>query len=348
MSGTSVDGLDMALVEFKQSEKGTWKQQILHTASIDYTAEQRQKLKDSIFLSAPDLYHLDYLYGEWLGEQVKAFCKKYPVQPDYVASHGHTVFHEPERNVTVQIGDGQVIAEVSRISTIYDFRSLDVQLGGQGAPLVPLGDRDLLSDYDFCLNLGGIANVSFEYQGKRVAYDIGPANMLLNYICQELNIAYDKGGRIAQEGSLIPFMLEDLSQLEYYQQAFPKSTGIEWFLAEVKPIVDSTEGSPQDKLHTAVLHLADLYAKDILQFANADQQLIVTGGGAKNDFLITHLRAKLLPQVKVVVPDEELIDFKEAMVFAYLGLKRILGEPNCLASVTGARRDSCGGRLVIL
>ncbi|MEO0341147.1 MAG: anhydro-N-acetylmuramic acid kinase, partial [Bacteroidota bacterium] len=207
MSGTSVDGLDLALVDFQQATDGKWDYRILKTEAVDYSPEQTQKLKASIHLAAPDLYHLDFLYGQWLGEQVLAFCKKHKVQPDYVSSHGHTVFHEPERNFTVQIGDGQVIAQVCGIPTIYDFRSLDVQLGGQGAPLVPVGDRDLLNVYDFCLNLGGIANVSMEYRGKRIAYDIGPANMLLNYICQDLNIPYDKGGRIAQEGHLIPEML---------------------------------------------------------------------------------------------------------------------------------------------
>ncbi len=297
----------------------------------------------AIKLSALDLLLFNNEYGKWLGEQLKYFIKAAKVQVDFVASHGHTVFHQPDKGVTYQIGAGQEIARVSGLKTICDFRSKDVSLGGQGAPLVPVGDKYLFSDYDFCLNLGGISNVSFDHNGERVAYDIGLANMLLNYITNKIDLPYDEGGRLAESGMLDEDLFKRLNTLAYYQQPFPKSTGYEWFSEEVMPIIEASDQPLENKLCTAVHHIAFTVADDIKRFAKNESRVLVTGGGAQNTFLIEVLRNYLSGSVKVVIPSNEIIEFKEAMIFAFLGVLKSRNEVNGLRSVTGASVDSCGG-----
>lgn len=344
MSGTSLDGLDMAYCHFTKLE-GKWNYKLIAQKSVPYTEEQTQKLKNSVQLPAADLLHLDILYGQWLGEQVATFVKEENLLPAYVASHGHTVFHQPERRLTYQIGDGQELANVSGLPVICDFRRTDVLLGGQGAPLVPIGDQELFGDYDFCLNLGGIANISLEIHGKRIAYDVGPANMLLNELARKLNLPYDKGGRLAQGGQLDVELLQTMNNLAYYRQEFPKSLGYEWFVQEMQPVLAQNQSSIQDQLHTATVHIGQIITQEILYFNPSKNKLLVTGGGAYNDFLIQHLQASLHPFVEVVVPNPVLIEYKEAIVFALMGALRLVEEVNCLQTVTGASKDSCAGRI---
>ena len=263
---------------------------------------------------------------------------------DFVSSHGHTVFHQPEKRLTYQIGSGQELANLCGFRVVADFRSLDVSLGGQGAPLVPIGDQLLFPQYDFCLNLGGIANASFQVDGQRVAYDISPANMLLNHLSVQIGQAYDKAGEVAKSGKLNKRLLEQLNALAYYQQPYPKSLGYEWFIQKVVPLVEASAISKPDKLCTSVHHIAAQISRDLIrQSPDSKSKLLATGGGAKNTFLIETLQNYLGEAIKVVVPEASIVDFKEAMVFAFMGVRKMRNEINCLKSVTGASRDSSSG-----
>lgn len=343
MSGTSLDGLDMALCHLWR-ENGAWDFEISHGTTIDYDEALLGKLKHAIHLSEEEHSQLHLDYGVWLGEQAKYFLETHGATIDFIASHGHTSHHRPEEGFTFQLGNGQQLANVCGKKVICDFRTLDVQLGGQGAPLVPIGDELLLSDYDFCLNLGGISNISFKKNGKRMAFDIGMANMPLNYITEKIGMKYDKGGKLAKNGKILPELLRNLNDLEYYKWPYPKSTGYEWFSSEVVPLLKKTEASTEDLLHTLIHHncfqIAQIVKKEN---TNRKSQLLVTGGGALNDLFMTVLQEKLAPNCRLVVPKERFIEFKEALVFALMGVLKDLGETNILASVTGAKNDSSSG-----
>ena len=342
MSGTSLDGLDIAYCHFEK-KNGTWTFSIEKTGSIDYTPEFKEKLKNTVHLEASKLLVLHNEYGSWLGEQVKKFISNNQISVDFIASHGHTVFHQPEVGLTYQIGCGQHLANTSGQKVICDFRTNDVALGGQGAPLVPIGDKLLFSEYDFCLNLGGISNISFENEGERIAYDISPVNMLLNHICKKIDRAYDRGGKIAASGILNQKILDQLNALTYYQLSYPKSLGYEWFEKNVIPIIDSTEDNPQNLLHTSVQHIAKQIADVIKNTKKKDTKVLVTGGGAKNDFLIKTLQHEVKDVAEIIIPSSEIIDFKEAMIFVFMGVLRDQNEINCLRSVTGAQKNSSSG-----
>ena len=346
MSGTSLDGLDMAFCVFGE-EEGKWSFELIAAKTIEYTEEWKEKLDQAIHLDALQLALLDQAYGTWLGEQVAGFIRRYQVQPELIASHGHTVFHQPEQGLTLQIGSGQHLAMQVDIPVICDFRTMDVALGGQGAPLVPIGDRLLFGDFDFCLNLGGISNISFDLDGERVAYDIGAANMLLNYLSNQVGKNYDANGAMAATGSLDQLLFDQLNALDYFQADFPKSLGREWFDDACLPILKATKSNIPDQLHTACKHIAFQIAENIKKIlpGQQTQKLLVTGGGAKNDFLIECLEYALPERVTLHIPEEKLIDYKEAIVFALLGVLRSRGEINTLHSVTGASRSESCGRL---
>lgn len=343
MSGTSLDGLDLAYCHlWKTPER--WGYEIRATTHISYDPPLQNKLKGSINLAADELLNLHNQYGTWLGNRAAEMIKEKALDVDFIASHGHTTHHQPGKGITFQIGSGQHLANASGLKTVCDFRTNDVALGGQGAPLVPIGDELLFPEYDFCLNLGGISNMSFRRNGKRVAYDIGLANMVLNYITQKIDLAYDKGGQLAAGGSLNEEMLHKLNSLEYYQLPYPKSTGYEWFLSEVAPIVDSTPDSTANLLHTSIHHICEQVAQQVKQYApTGEGTLLVTGGGAQNTFLTTTLQEKLGEGIRLKVPPALLIEFKEALVFAFMGVLRISREINVFQSVTGASRDSSSG-----
>ncbi len=347
MSGTSLDGLDLCYCHIWE-EKDTWEFKIEQTKSVTYSKEMQLELKNSILLKADELLQLHNNYGIWLGEQVKIFISEQSLEVDYIASHGHTTHHQPQNGLTFQIGSGQHLANVCGINTICDFRTNDVALKGQGAPLVPIGDQIFFNEYDFCLNLGGISNVSFERAGKRIAYDIGLANMILNYIMQKINLAYDKGGEMASNGIINNTMLKTLNSLKYYSLPFPKSIGYEWFVKEVIPIVDDTKDSLENLLHTAVHHICDKVAEQLkLNQTKNNTKLLVTGGGALNNFLIKTLQEKLGDAIKIHIPSKIIIEFKEALVFALMGALRLEEKTNVLSSVTGAHKDSCSGVIFI-
>lgn len=343
MSGTSLDGLDMAFCHFWKN-KGRWEFDIEATKSISYTREMQNELKDAIHLSAEKLLQLHNEYGNWLGARAKEFIAENNLETDFIASHGHTSHHRPELGLTFQLGSGQHLANASGHQVICDFRSNDLALGGQGAPLVPIGDRLLFGEYDLCLNLGGISNISFESKGSRIAYDIGLANMILNYITRKIGLDYDEDGAMAKSGNINPEMLKKLNDLNYYLLPHPKSIGYEWFLEEVVPIVEATKDSTENLLHTAVHHICEKIAQQVsLNSERQAQKLFITGGGALNTYLIETLKQKLNDNVKVVVPGKKIIEFKEALVFAFMGVLRSEREVNVLKTVTGAKRDSSSG-----
>jgi anhydro-N-acetylmuramic acid kinase len=343
MSGTSLDGLDLAYCHI-WDEEGAWKFDIKKTKSVSYTQEMQDELKDAISLSAEKLIELHNTYGTWLGGQALKFIQENQLEVDYIASHGHTTHHRPEINLTFQVGSGQHLANTSGYKVICDFRTNDLALGGQGAPLVPIGDRTFFGNYDFCLNLGGISNISFDVKGKRIAYDIGLANMILNYITRKVNLEYDEEGKLARSGQINPSMLKRLNELKYYLQTHPKSIGYEWFLAEVVPIVEDTNDSIENLLHTSVHHICEKIEQQIRLNSNGDHKsLLVTGGGALNSFFMDTLQEKLGKATKVIIPEKIIIEFKEALVFALMGVLRIEQEINVLSSVTGAKKDSSSG-----
>ncbi len=337
MSGTSLDGLDIVLCDFKYEDQ--WIFDILKSDTIEYTEEWKKKLANAPVLTGYDLSILHKDFGRYIGKSVIDFLKDTNYKIDLIASHGHTVFHQPEINFTLQIGDGQEIATSTNITTISDFRSKDVALGGQGAPLVPIGDMLLFNNYDFCVNLGGFANISYNNHTQRLAYDICPANIILNYLANKLEHEYDKNGALGFLGKLDDELLNKLNNLEYYHKEHPKSLGKEWLIDSFIPVLETSEISIKDKIRTVYEHIAQ-------QTANAlnhekKSTALFTGGGVYNKFLINLIKQKT--STEIIVPDAKIIEFKEALIFALLGILRIENKINCLSSVTGASKDSSGG-----
>ncbi|RZS93286.1 anhydro-N-acetylmuramic acid kinase [Aquimarina brevivitae] len=344
MSGTSLDGLDIAFCNF-QYDYAKWSFTILDTKTIAYSQQLKNKLQQALHLDATELLLLHNEYGHWLGTEAKQFIAQHNLAVDFIASHGHTIFHQPDKGLTYQIGSGQHLANASNKKVICDFRTKDVALGGQGAPLVPIGDRLLFSKYDFCLNLGGFSNISFEEKtGKRIAFDISPVNMLLNYLSNKIDLEYDKGGNIAQSGTLNLRLLDHLNKLEHYNLNPPKSLGQEWFTQHCIPLIESTKDTVANLLHTSTVHIAHQIGQVIKSYTTKHKaKVFITGGGAKNNFLITTIKKELENLADVITPNEKMIDFKEALVFAFLGVLRDRNEVNCLQSVTGATKDSSSG-----
>ena len=338
MSGTSLDGLDLAYCRFDYQEK--WTYQILVAETITYPAEWDLKLRSLHLLSGEELLKEHESYGTYIGQSVAHFMQRHHVSADFIASHGHTVFHQPQNGFTFQAGDGAAIAAACGLPVVSDFRSADVALGGQGAPLVPIGDRLLFSDFGFCLNLGGIANISFEKQGQRVAYDVCPCNLLLNYLAQRLGKSYDRDGDIAATGKINPRLLQQLDDRDFYSKPFPKSLGREDIEQDFLPLLDAETTVP-DLLATVCAHIAKQVARSIPAVATG--RILVTGGGAFNTYLLACIRGACAVEIVSGSPDK--INFKEALIFAFLGVLRWRNENNVLSSVTGATRDHCSGSI---
>lgn len=339
MSGTSLDGLDIVHAQLN-FHNNTWKHKLLHCETIDYTSDFQQKLKNAHQLSGLELTYLNKEIGEYFAQSVNNFCEKNAINKgdiDAIASHGHTIFHQPEKGMTLQIGCGQTIAVQTGIKTINNFREKDVLLGGQGAPLVPVGDALLLKgEADAFLNLGGFANISLPEQNN-LAFDICPANIVLNAIMSEQNQRYDKDGQTGRKATVNTELLKQLNALKFYGKPAPKSLGLEWVEKEIYPLLKSF--SFQEKLGTFYAHIAHQIAQT-LEKHNATS-VMITGGGAKNSFLMTKIKEKYSGNIKL--PNSDMIDFKEALIFAFLGVLNLRNENNCLAQVTGAKADSKGG-----
>ena len=344
MSGTSVDGLDLAFCRFEH--KGNiWKYSIPHSKNIPYSKDWQEKLLNIISKPAEKILITDVEFGEYIADQINLFITEFKLDPILIASHGHTVFHQPANKISLQIGNGFSINAETGITTITDFRQLDVILGGQGAPLVPLGDQMLFPEYNVCLNIGGFSNISYESNDRRLACDIGPANIVLNRLSRNLGLKYDDRGTVARSGDLIEELFKKLNSIEYYKRPSPKSLSLEWVNKNFMPLLDGYKNTA-DILNTLTRHISYQIINSILQISfnkNREIKVLVTGGGAYNEYLMELIRQKGGDRITFEIPDHVLVDFKESLIFAFLGLLRFKGEINTLKSVTGSREDSMGG-----
>jgi anhydro-N-acetylmuramic acid kinase len=330
MSGTSLDGIDLAICTFTKNK--VWEYKIEKSNTLKYPNYWKSKLANLHTQNKAIVEQTDIQFGQYIGETINTFLNG--KQVDFIASHGHTIFHQPENNYTLQIGCGKTISQATKITTINDFRSLDVSLNGQGAPLVPIGDLLLFPKHKYCINLGGFANISIKKNEEIIAFDICPANIVLNDICKELGIEYDYNGDISREGKIVPTLLQQLNQLGFYTKKAPKSLGREWVEEHISPILKNHK--PENLLCTFCEHIAIQISKFV-----ADESALFTGGGVFNSFLME--RITFHSKAKILLPNKELIEFKESLIFAFLGVLKIRGEVNCLKTVTGADIDNCGG-----
>ncbi|KQR93439.1 anhydro-N-acetylmuramic acid kinase [Chryseobacterium sp. Leaf180] len=340
MSGTSLDGLDICYAKF-QNKNGHWSFKILKAETVAYNSDLKNQLKNSIHLSSEKLLALHSEYGFYLGDETKKFIEKNRLEHiDLIASHGHTVFHQPQNKFTLQIGDGRAIKLKTGLPVIYDFRSQDVLMGGNGAPLVPIGDELLFSEYDACVNLGGFSNISFKKDQKRIAFDISPLNIVLNKLAQKLGREYDENGDVAKSGIVKKDLLEKLNSLDFYRLAAPKSLGIEWCSQHIFTLTEVEENT-ENCIATFTEHAAIQLAKVLNE--NGLKKVLITGGGAYNSFFVELLKEKTGSEI--IIPERQIIEFKEALIFAFMGVLRSLNEINVLSSSTGSSRDHSSGSI---
>ena len=341
MSGTSLDGIDLAHLHFSL-KNDKWEFKILESETIGYSEAWVTRLKNAVTYSTTELFELNKEYTVLLAGVISDFITAHSITAiDAVCSHGHTVLHQPQNGFTLQIGNLEQLADFIQQTVVCDFRVQDVELGGQGAPLVPIGDRILFADYDYCLNLGGFSNVSFEEDGSRIAFDISAVNTVLNFYANQLGFDYDDKGSISQKGIVNEALLGELDGLDYYRSTYPKSLGFEFVREVLLPLIDSYDIAVEDKLRTFTEHIAVQVG---LALPKKQGTMLVTGGGAYNDFLLQRL-GSYLPNMNIVIPDKKLLEFKEALIFGLLGVLRLREQINVLSSVTGAERDHCSGKI---
>ena len=346
MSGSSMDGVDIALCHINE-DNGAYSFTIEQAETIEYNEKWRVRLSQLRKADSLAYAKTDVFYGHYLGQLVNDFIAKHQVKVDLVASHGHTVFHYPESLITRQVGDGASLSAICNLPVVTDFRSMDVAKGGQGAPLVAIGDELFFSQYDYCLNLGGFANISGKIGQYRVSFDISPANIILNRTARDLNLEYDNNGEIAAQGSINYAMLENLNKIDYYNLPFPKSLNRDWINSELWQIVkEGDKLSPQDKMKTFVDHIAYQIANSIdylSQKQSEGKRVLVTGGGAYNKTLMEHIQSH--SDATFEIPDNKLVEFKESLIFALMGVLRIQNKTNIYKTFTGAKSDSISGSL---
>jgi len=333
MSGTSLDGVDLAICSFTKNKN--WHYKIEKSTTIKYSKYWLETLSNLHKKPEKIINEIDLKYGDFLSKLCNKFLKNEKI--DYISSHGHTIFHQPENNFTLQIGNGNVISKNTKKITISNFRNLDVSLKGQGAPLVPVGDKLLFRKYKYCVNLGGFANVSIKKNNKIIAFDICPVNIILNYFSNLKGRAYDLNGCMAQKGNLAPDLLKKLNSLQFYSKKYPKSLSREWVEKNIMPLIKN-DIKIEDVLHTLCEHIGIQIGKLL-----NDKEALFTGGGVFNSYLLS--RIKFYSKSKIIIPDKRTIEFKEALIFAFLGVLRARGEVNCLQSVTGAIKDNCSGEI---
>jgi len=339
MSGTSLDGVDLAHVKFTIFD-GRWTFEIGESETIPYSENWIQTLKKAVDFSESELEKLNSDYTNLLGGIISEFIQKNNLKNlDVVCSHGHTILHQPQNGFTLQIGNRAEMAQITNQKIVCDFRVADVKLGGQGAPLVPIGDQILFSDYDYCLNLGGFSNVSFENNNSRIAFDISAVNTVLNFYANQLGLDYDDKGQISASGNINPELLDQLNRLDFYKKNFPKSLGFEYVKEILLPLMNRFDCAVADKMRTFTEHIAYQIA---VALPVKTGRLLITGGGAYNDFLIGKIKFSL-PEMQIIIPDAKILEFKEALIFALLGVLKLRGEVNVLASVTGATHDHSSG-----
>jgi anhydro-N-acetylmuramic acid kinase len=339
MSGTSLDGVDLAHIKF-EIKNGKWTFEILECETISYDLSWIGILKTAVGYTENQLAELNKNYTKLLASIITSFISKHALENlDAVCSHGHTILHQPQNGFTLQIGNLPEISKLTQQIVVCDFRVQDVQLGGQGAPLVPIGDRILFQEYDYCMNLGGFSNVSFEEDNIRIAFDISAVNTVLNFYANQLGFDYDNKGQISKTGNCSTDLLNELNSLNFYQKKHPKSLGFEFVKETVLPLIEKYPITIEDKLHTYTEHIAIQIA---LALPKKEGSMLTTGGGAYNDFLIERIQFHL-PEMNVIIPSKKILEFKEALIFALLGVLKMREEVNALQSVTGAKYDHSSG-----
>ncbi len=341
MSGTSLDGIDLSHIKFHLNDS-KWTFEILESETIGYSQSWINQLKSAVDYSETELEKLNAAYTKLLATIISTFIKKHKIENlDAVCSHGHTILHQPQNGFTLQIGNLPEIATLIHQTVVCNFRIQDVKLGGQGAPLVPIGDQILFSEYDYCMNLGGFSNISFEQNGERIAFDISPVNTVLNFYANQLGLNYDDKGNISRTGKVNENLLSELNSLNFYKLKFPKSLGFEFVKEIVLPIIESYKISIEDKLRTFTEHVA---LQTALALPNKKDRVLITGGGAYNDFIIDRIQS-YLPEMEIIIPSVKILEFKEALIFALLGVLKLRDEINVLSSVTGAKKDHSSGEI---
>lgn len=341
MSGTSLDGID--IIHATYAYDCHWAFKIHQAETFKYPENWKSILMQLVTQSLSELSAIDKTYSEYLAIVISNFIDKNKIKNlDFIASHGHTALHQPEINLTYQIGNHQILADNLKRKVICDFRIQDVDYGGQGAPLVPIGDRLLFGQYEFCLNLGGFANISFEANGRRIAFDICPVNIVLNHYVSKIDLEYDDEGKIASSGTVNTKLLNQLNSLAFYEQLPPKSLGLEWVKEVIFPMIDMSKLDIKDVLSTFTEHAATQIAK-VLDVKNV--RTLISGGGAYNNFLVSRIKSHSKSQI--IIPNNQIIEFKEALVFGLLGVLKERNEVNCLKSVTGSSKDHSSGKILI-
>jgi anhydro-N-acetylmuramic acid kinase len=352
MSGSSLDGLDIVFVEIEE-KGGNWSYQVLNAACMSFENDWKEQLKNAPLLGARELASLDALFGKYIGSQVNQFIERNALQYKValISSHGHTVFHHPP-HYTTQIGNGAFIAAETSLPVVSDLRTMDVAMGGQGAPIVPVGEQLLFPQYRYFLNIGGIANISYNGHTVYDAFDVCPANRVLNMLAEELGFSFDENGEIARKGNIIEGLLDQLNAQEYYWQTYPKSLANEFGTEVILPLIKSFNLDPRDALCTYAEHIAMQVSESVQQInrkrgvIHADNKMLVTGGGAFNQFLIERLSEHLnASNIIIEIPNRQTVEYKEAIIMGLLGILRWREEPTVLKTVTGAKEQSIGGAL---
>jgi len=339
MSGTSLDGVDLAEIIFLEEDKKI-NFQIEKTQTVSYSKKWIDRLKNAINYSEKELKVINSEYTIVLGNIINDFISQNRIKNiDAISSHGHTILHQPEKGISLQIGNLPEITKIVNQKVVCDFRIQDVELGGQGAPLVPIGDRILFSDFDYCLNLGGFSNISFEKNEQRIAFDISPVNTVLNFYANKLGLDYDDKGEISAKGIFNTELFDKLNSIEFYHKNPPKSLGFEFVKQIILPITENY--TTDEVLRTFSEHIAYQIKENIF---SKKSKLLITGGGAYNDFLIQKTR-DYLPETEIIIPDKKIIEYKESLIFALLGYLRLENKNNVLSSVTGAKYDHCSGKI---
>jgi anhydro-N-acetylmuramic acid kinase len=345
MSGTSMDGIDLAHCELSKNDAGEWSYTINASTTISYDDTWRLRLSKLRNQNALNVHKSDRYYGEYIGGLINSFLLENGLEADLIGSHGHTIFHQPEQNITYQIGSGSAISAVTGIPVVSNFRAIDVSKNGEGAPISGIGDNILFGEYDLCLNLGGFANLSTTVDGEPIAYDVCPCNILLNRIAREFGKEYDEDGKIAEQGHIDYDLLGDLNNIEYYDLPYPKSLGREWINQNFWFRVRESRAGKEDRMKTLCDHIGEQIGNNIesLLEDSSSSKVLVTGGGAFNSVLVDHLRTHT--DAEIVIPEKELISYKEALIFALMAVMRVNNEPNILKTYTGANSDSIAGEL---
>ncbi|CAD8171054.1 unnamed protein product [Paramecium octaurelia] len=335
MSGTSLDGIDLALIRFENINQ-QWHYKILSAQTYLYEQSWIDLLKNAHALQQCEIESFNLNYTHHLAQQINKFTSQFQdVKIDAICSHGHTIIHKPKEGITIQIGNLPILPQLVKTTVVCDFRVQDVKLGGNGAPLVPLGDRILFHEYHYRINLGGFSNISYERDNLTLAYDICPVNTVLNRLAFPKN--YDENGDISRSGIVNPNLLDQLNNLEYYKLAPPKSLGVEWVYDCILPLIESFDLSQQDKLCTFCEHIAYQIGKSI---GKQDEKVLFTGGGVQNKYLMERIHHYVK---NVQILDQQASDFKEALIFGLLGVLKLRNEINVLSSVTGASHDHSSG-----